>query len=148
MSSALAAYKIKYLLHLQFHQTKYDNPNPLDEKKVFLGAGGPALTCPGSSNILSPPLVEILQNNGSNSNFCLFSMQTVIRLYPVDTLGSPWMIQSIQRVIGTYMVIKILSMHIPFSLNIALSESPPSSQCFQVHFFCAFGSAQCLSHFQ
>lgn len=45
------------------------------------------------------------------------------------------MMRSILRVTGTYMVIKILSMDIPFSLNTALSVSPPSFQCFQVHFF-------------
>lgn len=47
--------------------------------------------------------------------------------------------QFILRVTGTYMVIKILSMHIPLSLNTALSVtslvSPPSSQRFQVQFF-------------
>lgn len=58
------------------------------------------------------------------------------------------MMQSILRVTGTYMVIKILSMHIPFSLNTALSVPPPSSQRFQAHFFWAFRSAQWLSQFE
>lgn len=63
------------------------------------------------------------------------SKQTMIGLDYVDTWEWPWMMQSILRVTGTYMVIKILSMHIPFSLNTALSVPPPSFQRFQVQFF-------------
>lgn len=70
------------------------------------------------------------------SHHCyLFSKQPADSLDPVDTWGRTWMMQSILRVTGTYMVIKILSMHIPLSLNTALSVPPPSSQLFQVQFF-------------
>lgn len=53
------------------------------------------------------------------------SKHTVAGLDYVDTWEWSWMMQSILRVTGTYMVIKILSMHIPFSLNTALSVPPP-----------------------
>lgn len=63
------------------------------------------------------------------------------------------MMQSILRVASTYMVIKILSMHIPFSLNTALS-APPSltlslpPNSFKFSFFCAFRPAQWPSPLQ
>lgn len=79
------------------------------------------------------------------------SKHTVAGLDYVDTWEWSWMMQSILRVTGTYMVIKILSMHIPFSLNTALSVPPPPSLLSTLSssvFFCAFCPAQRLSDVQ
>lgn len=112
------------------------------------------MTLPDTKSLSAPLALFCWQPYNRNTieqsqhDCSLFSKQTVVRLDPVDTWGRPWMMRSILRVTGTYMVIKILSMDIPFSLNTALSGSPPSFQRFQVHFFCALCPAQWLSHLQ
>lgn len=104
--------------------------------------------------LTSDPLLEgtmpltwinnVQQYNNNNKNNCFFFIikaETVsktvgtlllivfkadsVQTRPCWHMGRPGMMQSILRVASTYMVIKILSMHIPFSLNTALS-APPS----------------------
>lgn len=64
-----------------------------------------------------------LQQKQDRTAACFQSSQRSGKTMLMTHEGRPWKVQPILRASGTYMVIKIPSMHIPRSLNTALSVS-------------------------